>query len=223
MDVHLAPVEAAIRQHMIPAMLGILPAELTEEMRTLVSHGVKRGGMNFRNPAESAARHFQASREGAELLVASLLANGTLDSEGHRGRVRKAGAAARKERVDAETVVIEEMRASARKIERKRLERIGECGSWITRTPHKLTGTLLSAEEWEDNVRLRYGLVPHNLCAHCDGCGEQFTVDHALNCKKGGLVGIRHDDVRDKAGAVAVEALSKGRVSYEPPINYSKD
>ena len=72
-------------------------------------------------------------------------------------------------------------------------------------------------------MRLRYGMVPHNLCSHCDRCVQAFNVEHALNCKKGGLVGIRHDDVRDEAGAVAAEALSKGRVSYEPFINYSKD
>ena len=106
----------------------------------------------------------------------------------------------------AETVRIEVMRETATQKVRKGFERIGECGSWVTRTPHKLTGTLILAEECQDNVRLRYGMVPHHLCAHCDGRSANFSVEHTLNCKKGGLVGIRHGDVRDKARAVAVLA-----------------
>ena len=31
----------------------------------------------------------------------------------------------------------------------------------------------------------------------CDGCGEDFTVSHALDCKKGGFVAHRHNDFRD--------------------------
>jgi len=31
----------------------------------------------------------------------------------------------------------------------------------------------------------------------CDGCGEDFTISDALDCKKGGLVAHRHNDFRD--------------------------
>ena len=41
-----------------------------------------------------------------------------------------------------------------------------------------------------------------------------FTINHTINCKKGGLVGQRHDDARDEAGELAAMALSKSRVSY---------
>ena len=43
-------------------------------------------------------------------------------------------------------------------------------------------------------------------------------MEHALNCKKGGLVGIRHNDVRDEAGALAELAFPKSCGSYEPYI-----
>ena len=41
-----------------------------------------------------------------------------------------------------------------------------------------------------------------------------------LSCKKGELVSIRHNDVRDEAGALAELALPKSCVSYEPFIFY---
>ena len=46
---------------------------------------------------------------------------------------------------------------------RKRLERIGECGAWITAAPDKLQGTLLSRNKWRDITCLRYGMCPLNL------------------------------------------------------------
>ena len=106
---------------------------------------------------------------------------------------------------------------------KKRLARIGESGAWLTQTPDKLNGTLLSMEEWRDNVRLQYGMRPVGLCERCDGCGAGFTVEHGLSCKKGGLVCQRHDDVRDEAGELAAMALTRTKVSYEPTIFYGKD
>ena len=52
----------------------------------------------------------------------------------------------------------------------------------------------------------------------CDGCGANFTIDHGLSCKVGGLVHIRHNDVRDEAEALAAMAIQKSAVSYEPSI-----
>ena len=69
---------------------------------------------------------------------------------------------------------------------------------------------------------MRYGMRPTNLCSHCDGCKAGFTVEHALSCKKGGLVCVRHDDVRDEAGALAAMALTNSKVSYEPQICYGR-
>jgi len=50
------------------------------------------------------------------------------------------------------------------------------------------------------------------------GCNCQLTVEHALSCKKGGLVHIRHDDVADEWRYLCGTALSFGRVEREPRI-----
>ena len=35
------------------------------------------------------------------------------------------------------------------------------------------------------------------LPLHCDGCGETFTTSHALDCRRGGLVIHKHNEIRD--------------------------
>ena len=62
------------------------------------------------------------------------------------------------------------------------------------------TNTDLSATEFRDAISLRYnGPLP----ANCDGCGAAPSLEHALDCKKGGLVTQRHNEVRDVIGDLA--------------------
>ena len=37
----------------------------------------------------------------------------------------------------------------------------------------------------------------------CDGCQSPFTLRHALACKKGGLLTLRHNEIRDATGDLA--------------------
>ena len=56
----------------------------------------------------------------------------------------------------------------------------------------------LTADEFRDSMACRYGKSPKGLQAWCDGCGECFNMNHALNCKNGGLVYQRHNELRDE-------------------------
>ena len=189
----------------------------------MVAHGVKQGGLNIRDPCACAPRLYQSSLEASAVLVKSLVEHGNLDSTEHKQCVRKAGATARKERMESEEKAVESLKASAPKAVKKRMDRIGKTGAWLTAVPNLLDGTLLSAEEWRENARIRYGLKPLKMCDRCDGCGERFTVEHGLSCKKGGLVNQRHDDARDEAANLCAMALTNSRVSCEPLIHYGRD
>jgi hypothetical protein len=68
------------------------------------------------------------------------------------------------------------------------LKRNKRNGGWLTCIPNALNGTRLTKEEFRDNLRLRYGFDPLDLRSKCDGCDCKLTVEHALSCKKGGLV-----------------------------------
>ena len=86
------------------------------------------------------------------MLVTSLMANAALDSVQHRACVREAGTDARKEKIEKEKASLKLMSEGASKKTKKRLDRIGECGIWISMMPHKLHGTLLTRDEFSDNT-----------------------------------------------------------------------
>jgi len=85
--------------------------------------------------------------------------------------------------------------------------------------PSTINGTTLSALEFRDSLHLRYARTPPNLPTHCDGCCSKFSVSHALQCKKGGLVTIRHDEIKDELIDIASRAFTPSAVRDEPVIN----
>ena len=63
--------------------------------------------------------------------------------------------------------------------------------------PSTVNGTELGAQEWREYLFLRYGIDPPDLPCHCDGCGAAFSIYHALDCKKGGLITACHNKLCD--------------------------
>ena len=57
-------------------------------------------------------------------------------------------------------------------------------------------GLALNKQEFRDSLCLHYNLPLPNLPSYC-ACGEIFTANHALSCKKGGFVAQRHNTIRD--------------------------
>jgi hypothetical protein len=89
-----------------------------------------------------------------------------------------------------------------------------------------ITVSDLSADEFRDGVRLRLGMQPTALPPRCDhGCDERFTIEHAMSCRKGGLILQRHNDLVTTWGQLLRgQALSPSTtVSDEPLIQPSQD
>ena len=100
-----------------------------------------------------------------------------------------------------------------------RLHRATRNGAWLRAVPPRLNGTELSQEELWYNIRLRYGLIPQDILATCNGCGKNFSIDHAPSCPKGGLVLARHDDAAKEWGFLGSWSLVPSAITYEPKIN----
>ena len=73
----------------------------------------------------------------------------------------------------------------------------------------------LSATEFHDALALQYNRPLLKMSANCDGCGAATSLEHALDCKKGGLVTQRHNEVRDVIGDLASVEVVKEPVVQE--------
>ena len=68
--------------------------------------------------------------------------------------------------------------------------------SWLNAIAIEEHGLALNKREFRDSLCLHYNLPLPNLPSYC-ACGEMFTVNHALSCKKEGFLAQRHDTIRD--------------------------
>ena len=65
-------------------------------------------------------------------------------------------------------------------------------------------------------MALRYKKPLTWMPSSCDGCGGEFSIGHALDCRYGGLIVHCHNDIRDAIGDLA--SLVRGNVVHGPVI-----
>ena len=82
--------------------------------------------------------------------------------------------------------------------EKRQNEANQENGSynWLTTFPIKENGCDLNKEQFWDALRTRYNWELPRFPSECS-CGNKFNLAHALSCKKGGFVSLRHNEIRN--------------------------
>ena len=95
------------------------------------------------------------------------------------------------------------------------MRRAANTGAWITVLPSTVSGTELGGQKLRDALFLRHGLVPPDLPKYCDKCQARFSISHALDYKKGGLVKARHNELCDGVADLAGKAFTPSHVLYD--------
>ena len=86
----------------------------------------------------------------------------------------------------------------------------GKTSAWLEVLPLCTHHFDLSATEFRDALAMRYQRPLLRMPATCDGCGAAFNLEHSLDCRKGGLVIQRHNEIRDALGDLASIAFRNG-------------
>jgi hypothetical protein len=124
-----------------------------------------------------------------------------------------------------EVEYVKELRSIVSKLfcdDRRTILRGKDTGQWLSVLPSAVNGTKLSAQEFRDSLLLCYSRSPAAFPSHCDGCGQNFTVRHTLECKKGGLVISCHNEIQDELSDLASNAIIPSAVHDEPLIHNSR-
>ena len=208
-------IEKAIAEDFLPALFEGDPPE-----RKITQLPVRIAGLGIPMPELHAQRHYMTSVNMTAEVTSSLKTGDELDAINYgRESTRILQDHKALQTVDLEQAlrpILEEATPSAR----RRMERSRHTGAWLTATPSDDYGTALSCAEFRDALRIRNGLVPNGLPTFCSACqSARFTVGHAFQCKKGGLVRARHEELAGEWHQLCAQALSPSLVSDEPAIS----
>jgi hypothetical protein len=212
------PVEDVLRTRFLPTLLQEPPDLLPDHLRQRLALPVSHAGLGIPNPCQTADDNHAASLSCTKDLTQSLVTGSTLDVADYLTSSRAGSSAVSKTRDFAAELQFTALMADQTPATKRQSTRAKSTGAWLTVMPDPLNGTDLSAEEFHDSVRLRYGLQPTALPNHCDGCSHKFSVEHALSCKVGGLVMLRHREVAREWQHLCTQALSSAAVTAEPHI-----
>ena len=68
--------------------------------------------------------------------------------------------------------------------------------SWVSALPISENGFAPHKWAFRDALCLQYGWRPSHLHSHCV-CSQNFSIEHALSCSRGGFTFIHHKEIRD--------------------------
>ena len=211
--------ESAISKSFIPALFG---QECSTIDRSLFSLPLRLGGLNIRNPVTTASAHYTASRSATELLIKAVTSITSFSPYDHICQVLSARHCHSQSQREADNSVFTHTLSLMDVNYQKTIMRARDSlSSWLNVLPSTKDNYDLSSNEFRDALCLRYAKPLLNLPHSCDGCSSVFTTSHALDCKKGGLVTLRHNEIRDVL--YDVSSLAWSQVIKEPLVKEAQD
>ena len=165
--------------------------------RKLWSLPVRMGGLGLSIPSEICDEQYSNSRLINEKLTSKVI-NQVKVYEDIEAEVRSAKNTVKSLKNNRYQKVLEDVTSQIQDdAKAKALEASQEKGasSWLNVLPLKSQNYSLDKDSFRVALCIRYGLPIKRLPSICV-CGSKFSVEHALNCKKGGFITSRHNELR---------------------------
>ena len=191
-----SPLEDAIRDNLIPAIVGRKVSDIEREVMSLP---VRFGGLGIANPMITCMREYQSSvtitEDLTDLLYRQQKNLSLFDANRQLAKIKELKTSKESWLSNSLDDILSRIESPAmiRAIE---LNKEKGAGSWLTVLPLQQHGYCLNKQEFRDAICLRYGWDIPNIPPYC-ACDSRNNVDHTLICKKGGFVSMRHNNLRD--------------------------
>ncbi len=199
----------------IPKLLG---RSVSEAELRLFELPTRRGGLGILDPCKAAQPSFEISAKSTCLVKEAIMQKSNLDVAKHSAYYKKVMQAHRAEQEKVLECTFEQVLEELDPQQQKAVRNQVEFGAmaWMNALPLASEGFDLSAQQWRDRVAIQFGKTPAGMPAKCDGCGADFSIPHAMDCLKGGLVKWGHDNLRDVVFELG--KLAWGYATSEPVI-----
>ena len=154
------------------------------------------GGLGFRDPVATSSSEYEASIKVTNSLV------GRIVEQGHQppdaSEIWTLQMSSRKLKDDCLSERLEQVKNSLPTSTKRAVELSTNKGSpnWLTVIPLKELVSNLNKKEFRDAIKLRYEWEITDTPMIC-ACGDQFSVDHAMVCRRRGFIIQRHNELRD--------------------------
>jgi hypothetical protein len=209
---YLEKLDEAIDEHLLKHILHNY--KFSDIERLWFSLPTRLGGLGINIMAEIGDIYHHNSKQMTRPLVEKIVHQhgNVVDNEEYLRGVRAAIKEEKRQREERkQTMVVSQLDS----VKMKLYEAITEQGasSWLTTLPLKIHDLYLNKQTFWDSIYLRYGIQIPRLPSKCV-CSANFTIEHAMTCKKGGFISIRHNDIRDFTAEMLTEVCKD--VAVEP-------
>eukprot|EP00731_Ephydatia_muelleri_P030106 Em0021g629a len=205
----------AISDQFFPSLLG---GVVTVEEKRLFQLPTYLAGLGIYDPTETAVHAYKTSRQGTATVSEAIKGVTAFQHEQHLESLTTARKMSTKAKEDDFILKFESIIPSFSPDRQRALRRSlnGKTSTWLNVLPLQNYHFDLSPLQFRDGLAIRYLRDPPCLPPKCDGCGTALTLQHALDCKKGGLVIQRHNEIRDCIGDIASQVWT--HVIKEPVV-----
>ena len=210
----LRPLENTIRDIFLPKL--VKSVALCDSMRDMLALPPKLGGMGISSPVKRAddenANSINLTKSLTERIVSQ-----DARSEIDQNLVIEEKKKISRDRQQAQKITLEQLKTRLPDDRVRKILAAQETGAsnWLTSLPLRAKGFSLNKQEFVDAVALRYDWPVEGLPNTCV-CGSSYNVNHAMTCKRGGFICIRHDEIRDLTASLLRDVCHD--VTVEPSL-----
>ena len=212
---YVSPVDTLLNEKFVPIIFGE-DTPFEQPFMDLLSLSPTNGGLGIPSLKNDSALQHETSKAVTENHVNSIISQSVVMLQGETpvDAIKKEYQVKKKATIKQRIEIVD----NALPVETLRSVQQGRdkgASSWLNAIPFEDKGLYLNKQEFRDSLRLRYNIRLKDLPSKC-ACGEPFSVDHALICKKGGFVAQRHDNIKN----LLVSSLAKvcKNVESEPHL-----